>query len=583
MPLLLYPFLHWTNMYKALLMCNSVFSEDPSELPRLHGPRRDGLILWSALTDPIRGYFCPDDVEVLFEGSRQEMADATERFFAEASTSDTLLLYYSGHGRRPRSGLILCCRDTIISRPLATGLTSDALNKMITQSPARVIIVILDCCYSGAFKGEQELQDAFAGKGRFVIAATSASEEAKDAEERGAASPFTTALVDGLRGAAASTGDELTMQDIAEYVEGDVADLHPRPHEKFDGTGKIFIAHIADDTRTQALGPVRPTSTPTLPTAPQTASSDGLSLTGTSHWLENLNARHMLRSRNDFSVGDLRAYRLYSIVSIAIVTFGVISAAQLNSAFSNTYGGAGFNGISPVCVAAVIVGFVMTLVATAEWIVTRRTLKNYSSRRALLTDYSTGSIYVVQLVRDACAIGAAAIVAYGMTRQYEDNLYVALLSCLAVLAFTSAAGRLRFGDAAYAAGTVLVLAALFCRVSSNDFGMLISYNVTGLLLLACVILMGYFWLMRFPARSMMLAALSCAIPIAPDFAAAGGGPIAPIVATVGACICLISVLSGDGIQIDPDGPLPIYPGLLNRLTAGILRPNTSGSPSADQH
>lgn len=569
-------------MYKALLFCNSVFPDDPVKLPRLHGPRRDGLILWSALTDPVRGLFRPDDVEVLFEGSRQDMADAAERFFAEAGTTDTLLFYYSGHGRRPPSGLILCCRDTVTSLPLATGLMGDALNKMITLSPARVIIVILDCCYSGAFKGEQALQDAFAGKGRFVIAATSASEEAKDANERGEASPFTAALVAGLSGAAAVVGDQLTLQELAKYVEDD-AGLHPRPHENFDGTGTIFIARIAGDTRTQALEPTQLTAARMPITSPETASSDSLSLAGPSRWLtENLSARRRLRSKNDLSLGDLKSYRLYLILSVFIIAFGIISAAQLNSEYLNTYGNTGFYGISPVCVAAVIVGSVMFLVAIAEWIVTRRTLKDAPSRRALLTDYSTGLIYAVQLVRDVCAIGAAAVVAYGITRYYVDDLYVADLACLAVLALASAAGRLRFGDSAYASGTALVLAALFFPLSSGGYSMLISDNVMGLLQLVCGILMGYLWVMRFPARSLALAALSCAILILPEFTSTGGTPIGPIVATVGACTGLIAVLSGDGIQIEADGTLPQNPGFLRRLTTGALRTNINGSTPADQ-
>lgn len=569
-------------MYKALLFCNSVFPDDPVKLPRLHGPRRDGLILWSALIDPVRGLFSPEDVEVLFEGSRQDMADAAERFFAEAGTTDTLLFYYSGHGRRPPSGLILCCRDTVASLPLATGLMADALNKMIALSSARVIIVILDCCYSGAFKGDQPLQDAFAGKGRFVIAATSASEEATDANERGEASPFTAALVAGLSGAAAVVGDQLTLQELAKYVE-DRAGLQPRPHENFDGTGTIFIARIADDAQPQAVQATQLTVPQMRITSSETASSDSLSLAGPSRWPNgNLSGLRKLRAKNDLSLGDLKSHRLYLILSVFIIIFGVTSAAQLNSDYNNSYGDTGFNGISPVCVAAVIVGSVMFLIAIAEWIVTRRTLKDSPSRRALLTDYSTGLICAVQLVRDICAIATAAVVAYGITRSYVDKLYVAQLACLAVPALASGAGRLRFGDSAYASGTALVLAALFFPVNSDGYSMLITDNVMGLLQLVCGTLMGYFWIMRFPARSLALAALSCAIPILPELTSTGGTPIGPIVATVGACTCLIATLSGDGIQIEADGTLPQNPGFLRRLTTEALQPNSSDPTQADQ-
>ena len=139
------------GMYKSLLLCSSVFPDDPAALPRLRGPVRDGLLLWAALVDPARGCFRQDDVEVIFEGSRKDVADAAERFFGEASPQDVLLFYYSGHGRRSSNELMLCCRDTVTSRPIATGLMSDALNKMIERSSARAVIVILDCCYSDVF------------------------------------------------------------------------------------------------------------------------------------------------------------------------------------------------------------------------------------------------------------------------------------------------------------------------------------------------------------------------------------------------------------------------------------------------
>jgi len=231
-------------MYKALLLCNSVFPDDPAMLPRLHGPRRDGLLLWGALVDQSSGVFRSENVEVLFEGSRQDMAVAAERFFAEGAPDDVLLFYYSGHGRRPSSELLLCCRDTVTSRPMATGLMSDVLNKMIERSSARAVIVILDCCYSGAFKGGTAIEKDLAGKGRFVLAAASAYEEAKDADKAGAASPFTEALVAGLMresGDADSDG-KVTLEDLYGYLEETIKPPHPAAGRKFDGTGSIAIA-----------------------------------------------------------------------------------------------------------------------------------------------------------------------------------------------------------------------------------------------------------------------------------------------------------------------------------------------------
>lgn len=69
------------------------------------------------------------------------------------------------------------------------------------------------------------------------------------------------------------------------------------------------------------------------------------------------------------------------------------------------------------------------------------------------------------------------------------------------------------------------------------------------IMLGCGILMGYFWLMRFPAGPLVLAALSCAIPVAPELADTSGVPVAPLVTVVGAPCAVTAVLLGDGIIV----------------------------------
>jgi Caspase domain len=437
------------GMYKALLLCNSVFPDDPAALPRLRGPARDGLLLWAALVDPARGCFRQDDVEVVFEGSRQDVADAAERFFGEASPRDVLLFYYSGHGRRSSNELMLCCRDTVTLRPIATALMSDALNKMIERSSARVVIVILDCCYSGAFKGQSAIEDDLAGQGRFVIAATSAYEEAQDASEGGTLSPFTAALVAALKGAAVRTDDHVTLEDLSTYLEGPIPGLKSRPRKNFDGTGSVTIARIPNVRDTEALEHRQDHALELQPTAVPVKALENPAHESPAWWRSgNLPSGRRVRARNDYSLGDLTSYRFYGILATAIIAFGIVSAARMNSEFTASEGVIGFNGIAPSCVAAVIAGTVMLIIVFAEWILARRIIRNAPSRRSLLAGYAMGPVRFVRLMRDGCAICAAAIVAYGATRDYGDALYVILLGLLAVPILASATGRLHFGDAA---------------------------------------------------------------------------------------------------------------------------------------
>lgn len=238
-------------MYRAFLLCNSTFPADPAGLHRLRGPQRDGLLLWNALVDRETGRFSQENAHVLFEASRADAAEAIEGFFTSADVDDVLLFYYSGHGRRQSGELILCCRDTLTTRPMSTGLGCDSLNKVIRTSSARAVIVVLDCCFGGAFKGEESVADDLAGAGRFVIAAASAVEEANDAEKDGHASPFTAALSYGLTGGALDSDHDglVTLEDLFSHLSSTLPPTCPRPRRNFDGAGTIPIAVRARKSR----------------------------------------------------------------------------------------------------------------------------------------------------------------------------------------------------------------------------------------------------------------------------------------------------------------------------------------------
>ena len=92
------------------------------------------------------------------------------------------------------------------------------------------------------FKGV-DIADEFAGAGRYVITATSATERASDGQLRGLPSPFTKALADALYSKAKDrNGDgQVDLDDVYEYL-GTVSFEGTRPHRKFDGAGAVPIA-----------------------------------------------------------------------------------------------------------------------------------------------------------------------------------------------------------------------------------------------------------------------------------------------------------------------------------------------------
>ncbi|WP_369148963.1 caspase family protein [Streptomyces sp. R44] len=242
-------------MYRALIVCNSRYPKDPGILPELNGPKADGMLLRDALTDPATGLFDRSEVRLLPEADAPEILDVADEFFGEAEADDVLLFYFSGHGRSLSQELFLCAGNTRTNRLESSAVASSTLSRIITRSFAQVKIVVLDCCHGGGFKGG-DLIGGLSGKGRFVIAAASATDQAGDAETRGEPSPFTKALVAGLL-AEARDGDgdgAVDLDDLFTHVSGTRFNGH-EPQRKFDGAGAVPIARRAPEAVPACLPP----------------------------------------------------------------------------------------------------------------------------------------------------------------------------------------------------------------------------------------------------------------------------------------------------------------------------------------
>lgn len=230
--------------YSALLITNGCFENDPYNLPPLMGPGNDSSVFGHAICDNEVGLFSHSNVLFLREGTDSEIRRAIEGFLAEASSRDTVLLYYSGHGRLDLQGqLYLCARNTRSDRLRSTAVGSNWISEVINGSAAAVTMIFLDCCHSGAFKGG-DAADRLGGHGRFVLASTRATELAADSNVRDGASFFTTVLVEGIRCADDSDNDGLvTLDDLYSYIHRRLRTSGKQvPHKRFSGDGSPPIS-----------------------------------------------------------------------------------------------------------------------------------------------------------------------------------------------------------------------------------------------------------------------------------------------------------------------------------------------------
>lgn len=233
--------------HRALLIGNASFPRDPHGLSRLRGPAADLRELAGALTDERTGLFAPGDVTELPERGVQELREALHEFFVEsAERDDVLLLYYSGHGKLDLLGnLHLCAEDSRTgSLPVTALRYKQDVESLIDASPATTTVAVLDCCYSGAFRGGDFFVDA-TGRGKCVISSSRADELALDATGEGGTSPFTGALVQGLR--TVEPGGRLTTRQLYDRIGVLLSGGgNARPQFHFDGEGEIVIAGRPD-------------------------------------------------------------------------------------------------------------------------------------------------------------------------------------------------------------------------------------------------------------------------------------------------------------------------------------------------
>jgi Caspase domain len=239
----------------ALVVSTTTYA-DPT-IRQLRAPARDATDLGELLADPSVGGFL---VTSLVDATTQEVRLAMEEFLSERRPDDLLLVYLSCHGLvDARRRLYFAAKDTLKNRLAATGVESQWLLDQLEDCRAKQQVVILDCCFSGAFaqgaKGDTDLGlgERFhgQGRGRVVLTASRASEYSFEGDPvPGSAMPgsvFTSALVAGIRSGAADADNDgwISVDDAYTYAFDQVraTDAEQTPQRWLYGAeGTILLA-----------------------------------------------------------------------------------------------------------------------------------------------------------------------------------------------------------------------------------------------------------------------------------------------------------------------------------------------------
>jgi len=232
-----------------------------TDLRQLVAPANDAEALARILRDPKT---CGFEVTTLLNRSSRDMSEEIERFFLNRRRDDLLLLYFSCHGIKDDDGLLyFAAPDTRLidhSRPMrSTALSAEFVRSVMRGSNSRRQVLMLDCCYSGAFasamlaKGDKSasVKDQFEqGRGMVVMTASDAlqySFEGDKIEGSAVESLFTKMLVRGIETGEADRDRDgtISLDELYDYVYERVVDqnANQRPRKwDLEVEGKIIVA-----------------------------------------------------------------------------------------------------------------------------------------------------------------------------------------------------------------------------------------------------------------------------------------------------------------------------------------------------
>jgi hypothetical protein len=146
--------------------------------------------------------------------------------------SDLAFFYFAGHGTENNLGGYLVTQDA--SR-YDLGVPMTDVLSLANKSGAREVVVVLDCCHSGAL-GQIPAIDNTTVMLREGLSVLSACRSNESAEEKNGGGVFTSLVGDALAGGAADVCGKVTVAGVYAYVDEALGAWDQRP---------LFKSHVS--------------------------------------------------------------------------------------------------------------------------------------------------------------------------------------------------------------------------------------------------------------------------------------------------------------------------------------------------
>jgi len=239
-------------------LCFGVSAQSSPALASITQCRNDAVEMEKFLAHTGADFDVRAKVDPTINQMKELLFEATQA----CSANDQFLLYFSGHGRRGKNRkLYLCAKNTDPDKLVISGLSFDQILEMIRESALRSVLIILDCCYSGAAASsvliksgddllDEQTKESFTDG--WVILTSTTSVETTEVYKQDAMSPFTRELISSCKKLQSSNDGWISVAQVYEELRYRL--FHQRP--TLFGHNPVF--RVCAGTRAPAKQVVEP-------------------------------------------------------------------------------------------------------------------------------------------------------------------------------------------------------------------------------------------------------------------------------------------------------------------------------------
>ncbi|MGL5063688.1 MAG: caspase, EACC1-associated type [Microcoleus sp.] len=242
-------------MQRKVALLVGVSNYHQQGISALPSATKDAMAIKQVLKRQDMGGFAETDIKLLPNPTKKNMEDAIDDLFAECKANDLLLFYFSGHGFKDERGNLFIATPTTETKANKTvrshtAISASFFHERMTASLCKKQIVILDCCFSGAFTKGLVL-----GNKSWAVLSSSNDIEYSYAPKASELSIYTRYLVEGINTGAGDLNNDgkISIDELHKYtkkkVEEDSPQMNPLLKDANGGCNIVLAKSRQDDPK----------------------------------------------------------------------------------------------------------------------------------------------------------------------------------------------------------------------------------------------------------------------------------------------------------------------------------------------